>query len=70
MTWLQLIAVFTASAAAAAAILSFVAARIEVRDNMDEFMNDLRRQGRWAQAAAAANVIAAAAVIMSMATGD
>lgn len=28
------------------------AATIHIRDNIDEFINDLHRQGRWASAAA------------------
>jgi hypothetical protein len=47
-----------------AAILGVRAATIVVRNNLDEFINDLQRQGRWAGAAA---VAAAAAVALQAA---
>jgi hypothetical protein len=37
-----------------AAGLGIRAATVNVRDNIDEFMNDLKRQGRWASWAAVA----------------
>jgi hypothetical protein len=43
-----------------AAILGVRAATIVVRNNVDEFINDLQRQGRWASAAAVAAAIATA----------
>lgn len=36
----------------AAAILGVRAATVDIRDNIDEFMNDLKRQGKWASWAA------------------
>ena len=33
---------------ALAAVLGVRAATVDVRDNMDKFMEDLQRQGRWA----------------------
>lgn len=46
-----------------AAFLGYGAARVEVRDNMDQFINDLRRQGRWASWAAVINAFAAIATV-------
>jgi hypothetical protein len=43
-----------------AAILGVRAATITVRDNIDEFINDLQRQGRWASGAAVAAAFATA----------
>lgn len=43
-----------------AALLGVRAATIVVRDNIDEFMNDLQRQGRWASYAAVAAAVATA----------
>lgn len=43
-----------------AAMLGVRAATIEVRNNLDEFINDLQRQGRWASMAAVAAAIAIA----------
>lgn len=43
-----------------AAILGVRAATIVVRDNVDEFINDLQRQGRWASYAAIAAAVATA----------
>jgi len=43
-----------------AAILGVRAAAIVVRDNVDEFVNDLQRQGRWASYAAIAAAFATA----------
>jgi len=43
-----------------AALLGVRAATIVVRDNIDEFINDLWKQGRWASAAAVAAAIATA----------
>ena len=45
---------------ALAAILGVRAATIIVRDNVDEFINDLQRQGRWASGAAVAAALATA----------
>jgi hypothetical protein len=41
-----------------AALLGLRAARVTIRDNQDEFIGDLGRQGRWASLAAIANAIA------------
>lgn len=43
-----------------AAALGVRAATIEVRNNVDEFINDLQRQGRWASFAAVAAALATA----------
>jgi len=45
---------------AIAAILGVRAATVEVRDNMDMFISDLKRQGRWASFAAIAAAVATA----------
>jgi hypothetical protein len=49
---------------ALAAVLGVRAATVDVRDNMDKFMEDLQRQGRWASWAAVANAAAAAVLIV------
>lgn len=46
------------AASGMAAILGVRAATVEVRDNMDAFISDLQRQGRWASYAAVAAAIA------------
>lgn len=43
-----------------AALLGVRAATIVVRDNIDEFIGDLQRQGQWASYAAVAAAIATA----------
>jgi hypothetical protein len=40
-----------------AAFLGVRAATVKVRDNMDGFISDLQRQGRWAGCAAAAAAV-------------
>jgi hypothetical protein len=40
-----------------AAVFGIRAATVKVRDNQDEFISDLQRQGRWAGVAAAAAAI-------------
>jgi hypothetical protein len=45
------------AASCVAAVLGLRAATVEVRDNLDEFINDLRRQGRWASWAALAAAV-------------
>ncbi|WP_210482909.1 hypothetical protein [Microvirga antarctica] len=47
-----------------AAVLGVKAATVTVRDDQDEFIGDLGRQGRWAAWAAVANAIAAALLIL------
>ena len=44
----------------AAALLGIRAATVQVRDNMDAFISDLQRQGRWASYAAIAAAVATA----------
>jgi hypothetical protein len=57
MTLLSTAAIF---ASGAAAILGLRAATMEVRDNIDVFISDLQKQGRWASYAAVAAAIATA----------
>lgn len=45
------------TAAAIAAVLGIRAATVTVRDNMDGFIDDLKRQGRWASWAAVAAAV-------------
>jgi hypothetical protein len=52
-----------AVAAALAAVLGLRAATVPVRDNIDKFIGDLQRQGRWAAWAAVANALAAAVLV-------
>jgi hypothetical protein len=47
-------------ASGAAALLGVRAATVEVRDNIDVFIADLQRQGRWASYAAVAAALATA----------
>ena len=54
--WTQLL---TFAFAFAAALLALRAAMVNVRDNMDEFMNDICRQSRWASWAAGGAALAA-----------
>jgi hypothetical protein len=42
-----------------AGVLAFKAARVDVRDSMDHFISDLRRQSRWASWAAGGAALAA-----------
>lgn len=60
-TWLAIIA------AGASAMLGLYAAfGIEVRDNMDAFISDLRRQSHWASLAAAAAGVSVLAQAIGM----
>ena len=43
-----------------AAVLGIRAATVQVRDNMDAFISDLQRQGRWASYAAMTAALATA----------
>lgn len=45
------------AASFAAAALGLRAATVQVRDNLDKFMSDLQRQGRWASWAAFAAAV-------------
>lgn len=36
-----------------AAVICFIAATMPIRDSLDDFMKDMRKQGRWAAIAAA-----------------
>lgn len=45
------------------AALSVRAATVEVRNNLDEFMNDIRRQSRWATWSAVATSATAVLVV-------
>lgn len=45
----------------ATAGLGLKAASIEIRNNLDEFVNDMRRQGRWVRWTAIAALLTAAA---------
>lgn len=56
MDKLSLIPYAAIAASFVAAVLSLRAAAVAVRDNMDEFINDLQRQGRWASWAFAAAI--------------
>ena len=42
-----LFSVLSAALALVGAALTWRAASIQIRDNIDEFINDLARQGRW-----------------------
>jgi hypothetical protein len=53
-----------AMATGVAAVLGVRAATVTVGDNMDGFIGDIQRQGRWASWAAVANAIAAAVLIV------
>ncbi len=55
-TWLSIAAVI---ASVVGAVLALYAANIDVHDNIDAFMSDIRRQSEWAAWAAAAGCVAA-----------
>lgn len=62
MHWLSAVA---ATFSAAGLIIGVRAATIPVRDSMDDFIGDLRRQGRWALITAS---LAAAGGLLEQAT--
>ena len=55
----NLFQLLTFAVAFVAGVLALSAARVEVRDSMDNFMSDLRRQSRWASWAAGGAALAA-----------
>lgn len=61
------LAAISAILAVVGALLTWRAAATTIRDNIDEFMGDLARQGRWYNRAAI--VIFAAAILNLLATG-
>lgn len=63
MTMIEILTVTTTVLAAASAILGMRIAMIEIRDNTDEFINDLHRQSRWQKWSAVVNLIAASALV-------
>jgi hypothetical protein len=62
---LQILTITTTTLAVIAALVGMRIAAIEIRDNIDEFINDLHRQGRWQKWSAAINLLAAAALVAS-----
>jgi hypothetical protein len=58
---MQIVTAISGVLAVAASIFAIKAATVEVRDNLDEFIGDLRRQSRWSTLAA---VTAAATVLL------
>lgn len=48
------------------ALLTWRAAAIKIRDNIDEFINDLARQGRWYNRGALVIFIAAALNLIAL----
>ena len=66
MTWLKRISIFCGACGVGAGVLGVVgagldiiAANVEIRNSVDQFISDLDRQGTWATSAAICTAIAA-----------
>jgi hypothetical protein len=65
ISWSSVLDWLAIALSAAATVCGLKAATVKVRDSIDDFIGDLRRQGRWAAAAAVGAALAVVAQVVS-----